>query len=294
MRNLLATFALIITFITNSSVALAELNAPKAIYDSANERYISYVDLLNALPVEGNIVLGEYHYNAEIHRAQGFIIHDMAVHHRLLGGVSVSWEFLNYVDQELTQDAFSRFLNNSIDGEQLLAELFQSEDRGAQHAPYLPMINAVRVVGGEFIGVNAKRSVKRQLRLYGLDSLDPELVPPNMALGNDDYFQRFSDVMGGHVSDDELDGYFAAQSYTDCVMADQIVRQSRHPLRFLVVGSFHSDYNDGVVAELAKLSPLPTASVKLVDINGMSDEEVEQLLAPHDAYGPLADFIILL
>ena len=294
MKLILVTFAMVISLIGSGAILGSELSAPRAIYDSVNQRYISYVDLLNALPVDGNIVLGEYHYDSEIHRAQGFIIHDMAVHHRLLGGVSVSWEFLDYVNQDRTESAFSRYLNNRTDSDQFLTELFNSEERGAKHSPYLPMLNAVKVVGGELHGVNAERPVKRQLRLEGLDSLDPSLVPPNMRLGSEDYLQRFFDAMGGHVNGDELAGYFAAQSYTDCVMAFQMEEQSRHPIHFLVVGSFHSDYKDGVVAELKNLSSLLTATVKLINSADMGQQEIDQLVIPHEVYGPLADFIVLL
>lgn len=266
-----------------------------SIYETATGNFLTEEEFYQKLPEQGQIVLGEYHYQPAIQSAQGEIISKFVTEKNLAGQFSVAWEFLNYPDQQNISESFASFVKEDIDGTELINKLFSDSRNPRQNDPYLAFFNATKNGNGELLGSNAPRSWKSVITKDGLSALDPKYIPPMMELGSSNYEARFAEAMGGHVSKEQLQKYYEAQCYTDSVMAWSVMDQGLYDLKFLIVGSFHSDYNDGVVAQFKRYSKLPTVSVKIVETKDMSQSEVKELLlTAHPQYGHLADFLYLI
>jgi len=264
------------------------------IYDYKNEKYLTLEQFAAEIPQSANVVMGEYHYIPLIQKGEGDIIRAVVDHWNLSGNFTLAWEFQDYVNHDSITDAFNKYSADEISGVDLIKRLFGAAPGWESNMPYLEMFKATKDLSGVFIGVNAQRSVKQQIIKNGLESVDKGLIPPDMELGGTNYYERFKETMGGHGSPDLLYPYFVAQSYTDSVMAYQMERLGSYDLRFLVVGSFHSDYNDGTVAQLRRYSSRETITIKLVEVKDYTEEELKEILTPHPTYGPLADYIYLI
>ena len=63
-------------------------------------------------------------------------------------------------------------------------------------------------------------------------------------------------------------------------------------LNFLVIGAFHSMYNDGVVARLKERnSSSQIANIEIIDSSDYTAEEMEDLDL-NDKYGDRSDYIV--
>ena len=263
------------------------------IYNSKLAQFEQWDQVLNAVPEEATIVMGEEHYNELVQMAEGLVVSNIVEAKNAKGAFTAAWEFLDYPVQAEIATAMQNW-KASNDDEAFLMEVFKNQNRAQSHQVYLPFLKTVKDLGGELLATNAPRDWKSIITATGLSSLDPSLVPPNMELGSDGYFERFKLVMQDHVPADKLQNYFEAQCYTDSVMSYQIMSQSSFSLRFMVVGSFHSDYFDGLVENYKKQTNLPVMTFKLVDASELSAQEIAELIKPDAQYGALADYILLL
>lgn len=96
------------------------------------------------------------------------------------------------------------------------------------------------------------------------------------------------------MSSEELNRYYEAQYFTDCVLGKVINTASKEEQKFLIVGSFHSDYNDGVVPLIKMYGEEKVVSIKLIDASNLSNAQIDSLLKPHPKYGRIADIIYLI
>lgn len=263
------------------------------IYDTQTQQFITSQELFKAIPEKGQLVLGEEHYQELIQKAEGDIIRGVLQAKKLQNNFSTCWEFLNYPDQKVLNSHFLSFKKGLLSISDLFSKLFVSTKPQVHH-PYRHLFNVTREFGGEFIAINAPRSWKRIITKSGLVSLDSNLIPENMELGGQFYKDRFVQAMGGHVSEEKIPYYFEAQSYTDSVMTSVVQTEPNQDLKFVIVGSFHSDFNDGLVAQLTKYNSAPTTTIKIINTKALSKKEIEGLLSPHPEYGFIADYIYML
>lgn len=248
----------------------------------------------SVLPARGTIVLGEHHYSVPIQKAQADIIRAVVQSHKAEGRFTVGWEFLDYPKNEKIQELMKLWTSNAIDEEEFTLRLFGSKESAKNHQSYFPIFRAIKDLGGELIATNAPREWKRIVTSKGLAALPAEYIPGEIRTGSNFYFERFKQIMQGHVKEDELIRYFEAQYYTDSAMAHSMEKLSTHELRFLVVGSFHSDYQDGVVRELTHYSKDIVTNIKVIDVSEMSEEEIAEMNNPHPKYGKIADFVYMI
>jgi uncharacterized iron-regulated protein len=262
---------------------------------NTKQRQIEEFDLVvKNIPNTSTLILGEEHYNPLVHEAQGLIVEGVVKSKNASEAFTGAWEFLDYPDQTHITEAFKKWKGESINDRQFLAEIFGSVQRGDNHHVYLPFLRAIKNLGGQLLATNAPRKWKKIITDSGLLSLDPKLVPPNMKLGSSHYFDRFKEVMQDHVPPEKLQNYFEAQSYTDSVMGHKLMTESSFDLKFMVVGSFHSDYSDGLVENYKMLSSSQVIVFKLVDASKLSADELDALFKDHPQYGPVADYIVLI
>lgn len=280
---ILASFILCLHYLNLVEAASTKVKA----YDLNAGQEMTLEELSEKLSPGGYFVLGEYHYDEAIQLAQASFIQSMVKVHQHQGNFSVNWEFLNYPDQKEITKYFHQYRNNEITGDEFLKLIGQEKAK-----TYLPIFATTKAYAGELNGVNAPRTVKRRIVKDGLSSLEPHLVPPNMAMGSDHYLERFKEAMGGHVGDEQLRGYFEAQCYTDSVMAWYMREFSQYPMKFLVVGSFHSDYSMGTVESLRNLTGQPVQNLKFVDKTKLGQQEWEELTKPSPKYGSVASYLV--
>lgn len=266
--------------------------AHTSIYDVKNQAYVEQSDFYKSVPRQAQVVLGEYHYNPAIQKLEGRIISKYVKATQSENAFTLGWEFMNYPDQEKIAKGFEEYKKGSIDFANFIKIPFPNNSE--TNMVYMPMFRITAKLGGDVVATNAPRKWKSVITAGGLSSMSPERIPPNFELGGDNYFERFKVVMGNHVPANKIKNYFEAQSYTDNVISWAMLNYSKEELNFLVIGSFHSDYNDGVVPLMKKKFSYPTLNLKLVDESKMTEEELKEMLAGHPKYGALADYIFII
>jgi uncharacterized iron-regulated protein len=255
------------------------------IVEVGTEREVGLAELGWKASLARTVVLGEEHYNVAVQAAQAEVLRMTVEAAGAEGKFALGWEFLNHSEQERTDALFARLAGREID-----AREFLRETQGRDAASYVPVIEAARDLRARLLGVNLSRAEKAPVVRGGIAAADPRLVPPGFAMGSDAYRERFMEAMGGHAPPERVANYFSAQCLTDDVMAYRLL-EADAPLRFLVVGSFHSDYRDGVVARFrARASGEKVVAVRFVDASAHTAEELVSL--PWDLrFGELADFV---
>lgn len=265
------------------------------IYDVRTKTFLSELQAREALAEVRTLVLGEKHDTPSVQVQQARAL-DWAVESQRLGPLdrwTLGWEFLNASDQPSIDSAWLQFREGQISAEELLDQL-QGAGRSRSYLPLL--LSGVRF-GGALIGVNLSRAEKAPVLSGGLSALDPSKIPPGFEMGSVGYRERFETAMsGGHATPEQMDRYFEAQCLTDDVLAFELLKP-RVAFRALVVGSFHSDYQDGVVARLRARAPDQSLlSVRFVDASEYRESELSPDLAlrepvEHKRYGTLADWL---
>ena len=260
------------------------------IFDTNKNLDITNFEFLTSLPDLGQIVLGESHYQKNVQKMEEKIIRDVVNFLDKKNSFSVCWEFLDYTKQNEIDMHFYQFMIGTINNNELLDFLFPNS-KTLEHYKYKYFLNALKDLGGDLIATNAPRKWKRIITASGVKSLDADKVPVHYEIGSENYHARFKKVMGNHVPKEKIALYFEAQSYTDSVIANSVKTLSSHHLNFLIIGSFHSDYNDGVIREINKIMERPTVSIKIIDITKMNKMQIQKLKTPDPIYGPLADYL---
>lgn len=262
------------------------------IYSYKDQKSITLDQFLSEIDSEANFILGEYHYTPVIQKGHAEIIKSIVTKHKLQNQFSVGWEFLLHQDQAQIDSSFSDYKNDLLNGTKLIEDLMGTGNL-AKNLNYLPIFETTKALNGEFLGLNAPRTLKRVITSKGLNNLDATHIPPNMELGNANYLERFKAAMGGHVNNAVLMKYYEAQCYTDSVMAYTLESNSSTKTRFLVVGAFHSDYLDGVVSQMKRYSALPTYGIKIIESTSVNAVELAVLKKTMPVYGNLADYLFV-
>ncbi len=284
------TFSLLILSFLLTFSALGD----NLLFNTKTKEFSDYTSALSQLPSQMHLVLGEYHYSETIQKAQSEMIKNVVSINDKAGKFTVGWEFLDYTNQEKIKNAFLEYKNDELSDDNFLRALFGENSNPADNATYLHIMKETKNLNGDFIGLNLPRSLKKLITTNGLEALDPQYVPANFELGGANYYERFAETMGGHVTEAQMKNYYAAQCITDSVMAEQLQKESLYDLTFTIVGSFHTDYNDGYVAQLKRTADLPIVTVKFIDTTELTQEEIDSFKIDDPLYGPIADFIFFL
>ncbi|MGK5088903.1 ChaN family lipoprotein [Bdellovibrionota bacterium FG-2] len=257
---------------------------------------ITNAQLIDDLASSDVVVLGEKHYTPAIQQAQGLLIDETMSTFKLGTPFLTAWEFLDFSSQPRISDLYHQFFANMIDVNALLFGLMGSSNSMS----YAPIFEATKKHGGGFLGVNLTREQKAPILQGGLEAVDQNLIPPGFEMGGANYYARFEEAMGGgHATPDQVQRYFIAQCLTDDVIAYHLLNDlpDGRPVekRFLIEGSFHTDYLDGTVARIKVRAPAARVhTVSLVDASDYSESELLELLPTllnDPQYGPLGDSI---
>lgn len=264
---------------------------PLYLFDVRSKNYQELNQGVKDLDPDNIFILGESHYIKDIQKAQGQFIDQMVKTHSLESHFSVGWEFLNYPDQTKIDQHLDKYRNDEISLNDFFDRLF-NENPG-KHTFYSPLFENIKRHKGKFIATNAPREWKSVIVKEGLNSLSSDKIPANMERGSGEYFERFKEAMAGHGSSQQLENYFLAQSYTDAVMANSLIKEMQGETIFMVVGSFHSDYGHGLPFYLKKLTNKKVRHIRFVDFKGLSENERESFLKEHGKYGHRSDIYLI-
>lgn len=252
---------------------------------------LSSIPLWNALSTleKGAIlVLGEQHGTAE----------QAAQHMKILNTlreqghqVSVAMEFFDHTQQELVNQWRSGQLTETDFLKAVRWGGFSFDYyRGQSQFPRWDQ-------GERTFAINAPRSVTGKVARTGIDSLTADeraLFPADFGRGSAAYFERFQEIMGGHVKPEALERYFLAQSIWDDTMADRILRAQKEvpgQTIVVVVGDFHVMYDGGLPDRLKVRGASSVVTLSQVNIYGMTPEQQQKALEPSIKYGPRADWL---
>jgi uncharacterized iron-regulated protein len=272
--------ALIVSSISASS-------ADPLVYKTSDSEYISFERFISEIPSTGHIVMGEFHNDPLIQNTQTKIIKDKITLENMTGQFSVMWEFLNYTDQEKIQRQYK-----SLKESKITVDEFISNTAGKQNLTYAPIFSVTAQYDGNIAGINLPRSLKQAVVKGGLGAISPEFIPQAHYTGDEDYLARFVAAMGAHVPAEKIPNYFLAQCLTDSVMAEQIHLNNTKQLNFIIAGSFHTDFYDGTVVRL-KDTYHNVTTLKLVNINILSEIELNEIISGNYKYGVYADYILI-
>ncbi len=152
--------------------------------------------------------------------------------------------------------------------------------------------------GGWTIALNAPRTLTSAIAKKGVAGLSPEelaLLPTDFERGNDGYFERFKEIMGGaHVPAEMLETYFEAQSAWDEVMATEAIAYlERRPEQTLViiVGDFHAAYGGGLGDRLSRRGKAPKRIISQINLNEYDESVWLSAVLPDSRYGPRGDAV---
>lgn len=250
------------------------------------DRILNSTEFYEALALADVVVIGEKHYTAAVQNMEAQIIRGTMAADSNQTPLTLGWEFLNRIDRQQIDGLFQQVLAGTLTPEDFVRQTQST----AQATVYAPVIAAVRDLGGTLLPTNLSRAEKSPVTQGGISALDPTLLPPGYAAGGDNYRTRFTEAMGDHVPANKIANYFDAQCLTDDVMAYSL--EEGRGLKFLIAGSFHTDYRDGAVARLKIRQAMQIIkSVTIVDASDFKEADLIPLLV--DArWGALADFVI--
>ncbi|WP_290736020.1 ChaN family lipoprotein [Halobacteriovorax sp. JY17] len=263
--------------------SLSSLANIVSIYKTETKSFISYENFINELNDSGYIVLGEFHNFENIQTAQARIIKDKTLSSNSTESVQIMWEFINHTDQESINTKFNAFVNgrtNSVS--------FVSEIAGKQNISYAPIMEVAKEFNSAPIALNLPRELKKKVMEGGILAIDPKYIPAHHYVGGDQYRERFSNAMGGHMPPQSFEKYFLAQCLTDSVMSD-IANKNELNLNFIIAGSFHTDFFDGTVSRLKEINSSKVTTLKITN-NELFDSE---FITGSEDFGSYADYIVI-
>jgi uncharacterized iron-regulated protein len=227
-----------------------------AMFEGRSGRVLSWADLFEGVAWADVVIVGETHDNLRAHELQRAIVEDAAT---AFPNVALSLEMLETNEQPIV-DAY---LAGEID-QATFEERTGSRDWGAKDSWkdfYQPAIDEVKATGGRVIAANAPREYVRKARAEGyaaLEALPADermlfAVPRTMTSGR--YRERFDEVMSGDPA--VVDALYRSQQTWDATMARSIADalDSGSGKVIHLVGSFHSDWDGGLVDQLRRLKP---------------------------------------
>lgn len=260
------------------------------IFQVKNQKEISRQELTQELAKSNIIILGEKHYTQEVQLTEAQIIKNVVEYSQAQDQFTFNWEFLNASAQAQTESLFQQ-----VKAQEITIDEFLKLTQGTTKAQvYAPLIEVTAKLGGKLYGGNLSREEKAPVTQRGLEALDPRHLPPNFQLGSENYYERFAEIMSGHATPEQIKNYFAAQSLVDDVIAYHLYQDTSDQLKFLVIGAFHSQYNDGIVSRLKQRNPFTQiANIEIIDAKDYTEEELKSLFH-HEKYGDRADFIYFL
>ena len=265
--------------------------AKYSVYDTQAQQMVDKTQWLKSLPPEGYFILGETHYTPNVQSTHADIIEDIVLHKTVKQNFSIGMEFLNHPIQDELNQVMANYKDDLIADQELLKPaIFNSIGKPESRNAYLPLFQKAKKLDGDILALNAPREWRQIIVKQDLKALTPEQTVPNMWVGGPEYYALFIEALGGHGGG-AIDKYFEAQCYVDSVISYK-AHHGINDYKFIVIGNFHTKYGFGTVERLTQLTDDPIVTTEVVNVEGLTPIEIEELKKEHPEYGAVADFII--
>ena len=253
-----------------------------------NSKPAKYDKMIKDLAKSDMVFFGEYHTNPISHWMQ----------------LEMTKSFYEIKGEQLFFGAEMFENGNQLVLDEYLAGLY-AEDKmlpeltqiwGNYQTDYKPLLDFAKENGLRFIATNIPRRYASMINKKGIEGLK-ELTPEAQAMIGPDlekYFDpnvkayaEMADMMGGHVPPNMLN-IQTAQAAKDATMAHFSLKNfNKGDLLFHFEGSYHSNYNQGIIWWINKIQPgLDIKSITTVT-------ESEWLELTEDQKATIADYIIV-
>jgi len=263
------------------------------IYSGNDIEVVEINDVVESIIPGSILIIGEYHGTPPYHVKQLQLLNALANRYPR-ASISVGMEHFAYPIQALVDQYLMGELSE-------IAFLGSIAWKSPDFAYYRPLVYFPQSHQGQVIALNSPRWFTTKIWKNGLDSLsaaERTMLPPNFALGNQLYRERFFEYMsGGHIPPGEIEKlqrYFEAQSTWDDTMAWKAVDfMWRHPdsILVIIVGDFHLMYGGGLPDRIHARSNIPVVTVSQENLAFYEEAEYFELVAPHERWGQRADFV---
>jgi len=275
MKQLILT-SLLLLFITPLTKAQ---NKPAYQLFSNNGEIADYNEMIKELAKNDMVFFGEYHNNPISHWIQFEIsksFYDLKGSNLLFGAEMF---------ESGNQLVINEYLKGFYSEDKMIPEITQLWSN--YKTDYKPLLDFAKDSSLRFIATNIPRRYASMINKKGMEALK-ELSPEALELIGPDlekYFDptvkayaEMAEMMGGHVPDNMLN-IQTAQAAKDATMAHFAVKNfSAGDLLFHFNGSYHSNYEQGIIWWINKIQPgLKIKSITTVsqsDWNEMTESEI--------------------
>lgn len=280
----------VLTFLSVVLSSFLVFSAPKAevILKGDDLAPQSLEEMVQQIPENSIVVIGEQHGFPSLASQQVAILQALRAKS---GRVNVGMEFLYWPNQAEADDyragklAEAEFLTKINWG--------QPDFKFYREQILFPEV----ALGEKTLALNAPRSLTGRISkvgIAGLTDAEKALMPPDYINGNTGYYERFKEIMGGHVPEASILRYFEAQSVWDSTMAWKAAGSPDNELLVIVVGEFHVAYGGGLPDQLKLRYPnRPIVTLSQIRTEGMTAAEIDTEISPNGKYGARAHFLLL-
>lgn len=268
---------------------------PHRVFDTRKKQFIDFETLTSRLAAADLVFVGEQHNDPATHRMELAILEGIARRRDSVVLALEMWE-------RDVQPLLDRYLAGSATEDELLRD---GRPWKNYLTDYRPLVELARARSWPVIASNVPRplaSLVSRGGLVALDTLSPEVrlrVAANIACPEDDYFEKFREVMGDMSSHQPGAGgadssaarllrIYHAQCIKDETMGESVAR-AWAPGRLVIHynGAFHSDFRLGTVdrarqraenADVLVVTALPVADLDRLEPSKEERKRADYLL----------------
>ncbi len=271
-----------------SQVACAQFHY----FSVTSKTAIPQAEVLAAISASDVVVFGETHsFVSERHDAVQTAIAELIRKSSNLGGrktpADFGWEFLTAADQvAMDKDLVAAQWNSAI---------FVKKYAGQRTSEsYGRILDEVKGVNGSIWGLSLPQAELKKAIRNGVSALAPEHLPEKTFPMPEAYRLRFEETMNQMLEQHgggtfKVENLTAVQWLKDEKFAETFLKSRKHSKGFILCGSFHSDFQEGVIASLKNRDP----QLKILSIRVAPKDQIITWKALADGNGqPLAHIVV--
>ena len=252
---------------------------PHRVYDAREKAFADFEQLAATAAQADVVFFGEQHDDVGTHRMQRALLEAIG---RRRSNVVLAMEMF----ERDVQPLLDQYLAGAITEDVFLRT---SRPWPNYARDYRPLVELAKARGWPVVAGNVPRRMASAVGKDGLvamtqlaDSTRAWAAAEFVCPMDDDYFERFAKVMGGHAAPG-LDTatttrrYYEAQCVKDETMAESVMRAHAaaggSPLVVHVNGAFHSDFGDGTAARVRRRLP----KARMVVVTGVPVSDLDAI-----------------
>ncbi len=256
-----------LTINSNERISISINNA----YNSHNGNRITLKEIARMADGKRFVAIGEQHDNFDSHRWQNLIINALIERGRR---VIVGFEMY----QRHKQHYLNLWTLGKLTEEEFLEKSDWSGQWGFDFGLYRPIFETVQKNTLRAVALNVPRDWVRTASREGYDALPEEAKQqlPEMDLTNQNHYEVFRALMGGHPGDAMLENVYRGQVLWDEAMADSAIKYldrtivDERTVFVIIAGNGHVMYKQGIDYRIHKRTGMDCLTVVTIPIEGKS------------------------